>query len=110
MASALINMPRTAKSGEIILIRALIGHPMETGLRPAADGRTIPQDLIRKFTCTVEENGKKQIVFSADLFAAIAANPYLSFNFKASNSCTLYFNWQGDKGFNQTESVVLSVS
>jgi sulfur-oxidizing protein SoxZ len=110
MASALINMPRTAKVGEIILIRALIGHPMETGLRPGADGKTIAQDLIRKFSCTVEEGGKRYGVFSADLFAAVAANPYLSFNIKANSNCTLFFNWQGDNGFNQTESVALTVS
>ena len=42
MARALIHMPEAARRGEVIEIRALIGHPMETGYRPGADGRVLP--------------------------------------------------------------------
>jgi sulfur-oxidizing protein SoxZ len=110
MASAIINMKRSAKPGEVLLIKALIAHPMETGLRPGADGQILPTDLIRTFTCTFENSEKKSTVFSASLYAAIAANPYLSFHFKASTSGKLLFSWVGDNGFSQTESVALTVS
>jgi sulfur-oxidizing protein SoxZ len=110
MASALINMKRTAAAGEILLIKALVAHPMETGLRPGADGQVLPQDLIRTFTCSFESNSKKSTVFSASLFAAIAANPYISFNFKATTSGKLTFTWVGDNGFNQSEYVSLTVA
>jgi sulfur-oxidizing protein SoxZ len=109
MASAIINMKRSAASGEVLLIKALIAHPMETGLRPGADGQILPTDLIRTFTCTFESSDKKSTVFSATLYAAIAANPYLSFYFKASTSGKLVFTWVGDNGFNQSESVALTV-
>jgi sulfur-oxidizing protein SoxZ len=106
MASAIINMKRSAKPGEVLLIKALIAHPMETGLRPGADGQILPTDLIRTF----ENSEKKSTVFSASLYAAIAAKHYLSFHFKASTSGKLVFSWVGDNGFNQSESVALTVS
>jgi sulfur-oxidizing protein SoxZ len=110
MASAIINMKRSASSGEVLLIKALVAHPMETGLRPGADGKVLPTDLIRTFTCTFETTEKKSAVFSANLYAAIAANPYISFYFKASKSGKLTFNWVGDNGFNQSENVSLTVA
>jgi len=106
MARALINMPRSARRGEIMEIRALIAHPMESGYRADAEGRLLPADIIRRFT--VRYDG--EVVFSAELFPAIASNPYLAFSTLATASGTLSFTWEGDRGFTQTESVNLSVT
>ena len=46
---------------------------METGYRTGPDGALVPRDIIRRFVCTY--NGEE--VFSADLFPAISANPFL---------------------------------
>ena len=86
MGRALINVPKTARKGEIVEIRALISHPMETGYRAGSDGRTLPRDIIRRFTCRYNSEG----VFSADLYPAISANPYLAFNVVA-NAINVYF-------------------
>jgi sulfur-oxidizing protein SoxZ len=110
MASALITMPASAKSGSSVEVRALVGHPMETGFRPGADGRVIPANLIRKFSCTFDDGKTKETVFSTELFAAISANPYFSFHLKASVSGTLSFKWEGDNGFSQTETKTLTVT
>ena len=106
MARTLINVPKTAKRGEVIEIRATIGHPMETGFRPGDDGKTLPRNIIQTFTFTY--NG--ELVFSAELFAAISANPYLAFHTIATESGTLVLNWEGDNGFTQTESVRITVT
>jgi sulfur-oxidizing protein SoxZ len=106
MARTLINAPATAKRGEVIEIRTLIGHPMETGFRPGADGKVLPRDIIRRFTCRYNE----EVVFSSELYPAIAANPYLSFYTVATESGTLSFAWEGDNGFAQTETVAIAVS
>ena len=106
MARALINAPTTAKRGEVIEIRATIGHPMETGFRPGDDGKVLPRNIIRRFTCRY--NG--DVVFAADLFSAIAANPYLAFHTVATDSGTLSLTWEGDNGFAQTENVNLTVT
>ena len=111
MARALITIPATAKRNAIIEIRALIQHPMETGYRRSSEGAMLARDLIRRFTCTFEENGgKSEIIFSAKLFAAIAANPYLAFHTIASASGVFVFTWEGDNGFAQTERVIFKVA
>ena len=106
MARALINAPTSARRGDVIEIRATIGHPMETGFRPGDDGRLLPRNIIRRFTCRY--NG--EVVFSADLFSAIAANPYLAFHTVATDSGTLALTWEGDNGFAQTETITLTVA
>lgn len=106
MARALITMPKTAKSGEIVEIRTLIAHPMETGYRAGDDGQIVPRDLIRRFSCRYDG----ELVFSAELFPAVAANPYITFCTVATASGTLQFTWEGDRGFSQTENVVLTVA
>ena len=105
MARALINAPAAARGGEVIEIRTLITHPMETGFRPGADGKTLPRDIIRRFTC--QYNG--EIVFAAELFSAIAANPFIAFHTVASKSGVILCTWKGDNGFAQSESVNITV-
>ena len=99
-------MPKTAKRGEIVEIRTLIAHPMETGYRPGENGAILPRNLIRRFTCRYDD----VVVFSAELFPAVAANPFISFSTVATASGELRFSWEGDNGFAQTESVTLSVT
>lgn len=106
MARTLVNMPRTAKRGEVIEIRVLIAHPMETGFRTGADGRQLPRDIITRFTCRY--NG--QTVFSAALFPSISANPYIAFHTVATESGSLAFSWEGDHGFAQVETLALTVT
>jgi sulfur-oxidizing protein SoxZ len=105
MASALINVPKKAKRGEIIEIKTLMSHIMETGYRRTASGELVPRDIITSFTCRY--NGVE--IFRADLFPAIAANPFMSFFTVATESGKFDFEWIGDKGFTQTASAAISV-
>jgi len=106
MARTLLNVPKAARKGEVIEIRALIAHPMETGFRPGADGKVQPRDIIRRFACRY--NGEQ--VFAAELFSAISANPYVAFHTVATETGTLEFEWQGDNGFTQTERAPITVA
>ena len=89
-----LKLPKEAKKGEIIEIKTLIPHVMESGQRKDKDGKTIPRKIINKFTA--EFNGKP--VFSADIDPAVAANPYLQFNAKVEESGTFKFSWTDDDG------------
>ena len=104
-ARTLIRMPKSAKAGELIEIQAAIGHPMETGHRPGVDGKVLPRDIIRRFNCHYDG----EVVFAAELFPAIAANPYLSFTTRATRSSEVVFSWEGDHGFAHSESLPLRV-
>ncbi len=110
MARTLITMPKTATLGEVIEIRTLIAHPMETGYRHGDDGAMQPRNLIRRLSCRYADGRDDVEIFSAELYPAIAANPYISFFTVATASGTLRFSWQGDNGFAQTESVELTVT
>ena len=105
MASALINVPKRAKRGEIIEIKTLMSHIMETGYRRTAEGEIVPRDIITSFTCRY--NGKE--IFRADLFPAIAANPFISFFTVATESGRFDFEWTGDNGFSETASASITV-
>ena len=121
MARTLITVPRSAKIGEIIEIKVLVQHPMETGYRRSSDGDMLSRDLIRKFTCRfvagthsasagASATSVGEPVIAATFHAAIAANPYLSFNLRATASGTLIFVWEGDQGFVQRETANLLVA
>ena len=75
MIAPRIRVPRQASRGEVIEIKTLISHPMETGYRRDVQGQLLPRHIIQTFTCTY--NGVE--VFRADWHPAIAANPYLAF-------------------------------
>jgi sulfur-oxidizing protein SoxZ len=85
---------KQAKKGELVEVKALVSHTMETGLRKDSSGKTIPRKIINKFSCTV--NGKE--VFAADFEPAISANPYIQFKFRAQESGPVVLTWQDDDG------------
>jgi sulfur-oxidizing protein SoxZ len=105
MASALINVPAKAKRGEIIEIKTLMSHIMETGYRRTATGELIPRNIITSFACRY--NGDE--IFRADLFPAIAANPFITFFTVATESGKFDFDWIGDNGFAESASASIIV-
>ena len=110
MARTLITLPPQVRRDEIIEIRTLIAHAMETGYRPGADGKVLPRDLVRRFSCIFDDGVNKELVFAAELHPAISANPYLAFTLRASGNGSLNFLWEGDNGFRQSETVALRVT
>jgi sulfur-oxidizing protein SoxZ len=105
MAPSLINVPAKAKRGEVIEIKALMSHIMETGFRRTTAGELIARNIITSFSCRY--NGDE--VFRADLFPAIAANPFVSFFTVATESGKFDFEWIGDNGFTETASATIAV-
>lgn len=89
-----VRVPKKAAKGEVVEIKTLISHEMESGQRKDKNGNPIPRKIINKFTCTM--NGAE--VFSADLEPAISANPYLSFFVKIDEPADLVFTWVDDDG------------
>jgi sulfur-oxidizing protein SoxZ len=105
MARALIKLSPNPKRGEVIEIKTLISHEMETGFRHTNTGTAIPRDIITTFVATY--NGEE--IFSAQLFPAIAANPFITFYTIAKESGTLEFRWTGDNGYTASEQVKIAV-
>lgn len=92
--SARVRIPSHARAGEVIEIRTLVSHPMETGFRVDSFGRRIPRNILTRFSCRY---AGREIV-DVDLRPGIAANPYLTFRFIADVSGQVELRWQGDQG------------
>ena len=97
---------KDAKKGDIIEVKTLVSHVMESGQRRDSAGNVIPRKIINKFT--VDLDGKP--IFSADIEPAVSANPYLQFKFKAQESGTLNFTWIDDDGTKITAQEKIMVS
>ncbi|NMM46262.1 thiosulfate oxidation carrier complex protein SoxZ [Rhodospirillaceae bacterium KN72] len=89
-----VKLPKSAAKDEIITIKTLISHDMESGQRKDKDGNAIPRKILNTFTC--EFNG--QAVFSCNMEPAISANPYFEFNARVPESGTFKFSWVDDDG------------
>jgi sulfur-oxidizing protein SoxZ len=106
MVRVLINVPKQVKPNEPFEVKLLISHPMESGQRRDAMGQAIPRDIINSFICTYND----QEVLRADLFPAIAANPFLSFAVVAQESGVLRMHFIDDHGVEQTEMRSITVA
>lgn len=89
-----VRMPTTAKAGDVIEVKTLISHEMETGLRRDSSGNVVPRRIIKKFVATF--NGQE--IFSADWYPAVSANPYQAFFVKVPETGTFEFSWFDDDG------------
>lgn len=110
MARTRISLQGGPVRGVPIEVRTMIGHPMETGYRPGANGQVLARNLIRRFRCSFDDGARSELVFAAELFPAVAANPYLAFHFTPTSDGKLIFVWEGDQEFAQTETIAIQVA
>ena len=106
MGTARVRMPESAKRGEIIEIRTLVQHPMESGFRLDNTGKEIPRHIIESFDCTY--NGRE--VFRVKLHPAVSTNPFFTFYAVAEESGNFVFTWKDDQGgvATATQSLVVN--
>jgi sulfur-oxidizing protein SoxZ len=89
-----VQVPATVAKGNVVPIKVLVGHAMETGLRHDAQGAVIPRKIVNRFVCRLGDAD----VFSVDLHESVAANPYIEFYIEATQSGLLEFLWEEDGG------------
>lgn len=106
MLVARILVPPTARKGEILDIKALVTHPMETGYRRDHNGAAIPRNILTRFTCTY--GGRE--VFAMTLFTGVAANPFVAFSTRATASGEMVFAWTDQHGATHTERKRIEVT
>ena len=89
MAAARIQLSRSVRRGDVVEVRIVIQHPMETGFRYDSMGRRTPRNAIQTLLCRYA--GAE--VFRATLSTGIAANPYLRFFLRALASGDIELTW-----------------
>ena len=88
-----LKYKKIVKVGDNVKIKTLAEHEMETGVRRdnvtgVIYPRLIIQSVIAKY------NGK--IVFKANWFSGVSANPYLAFYITAKESGLIEIEWKDD--------------
>ena len=101
-----VKVPKKATAGEVITIKTLISHKMESGQRKDKDGNIIPRSIINTFTC--DFNG--QNVISVELHGAVSTNPYFQFEAKVPESGEFVFTWLDDDGSPYTDTKSITVA
>lgn len=90
-----VKVPKTAAVGEIVTIKALINHPMESGQRKNSEtGETIPRMVVHTFEVTF--NGKNVVTFYPE--GAVSQNPFFEFVMKVPEAGEVAFKWTDDEG------------
>jgi len=89
-----VKVPKQAAAGEVVTLKTLISHPMESGQRKNADGSVIPRSIINRFTC--ELNGV--MVIDVTLEPAVSTNPYIEFDARVDAAGDFKFTWYDDDG------------
>ncbi len=100
-----IKVEKAKKAGDVIEVKTLITHVMETGFRKGSDGNVIPRNIINTFTATF--GGKE--VFKAELSSGVSANPYISFRLKVPAPGDLEMTWSDDKGEKIVEKIPIAI-
>ena len=101
-----VRVPKTTSKDEVVAIKTLISHPMESGQRKDKDGKVIPRSIINRFTA--EFNGVS--VVDVMLEPAISTNPYIEFDAKIPETGEFTFTWYDDDGdvYEDKQSVTVS--
>ena len=96
---------RAKVEGDRCVVRVLMSHEMETGLRKDAAGHLIPAHFIHRVTATL--NGKP--VFSALWGPAVSKNPVLQFSFAGAKAGDkVQITWVDTKGDTRTDEAVVA--
>lgn len=101
-----VKVQKTAKVGEVINVKALISHLMESGQRKGSDGNLIPRSIINRFTCDV--NGEN--VIDVAIEPAVSTNPYFEFEARIDADSDVVFTWYDDDGsvYTNTQQVAIA--
>ena len=100
-----VKVPKKAASGDVITIKTLISHKMESGQRKDKEGNVIPRSIINRFTC--DFNGEN--VVDIKLEPAISTNPFFEFEAKVPEAGEFQFTWYDDDGsvYEATKSIAI---
>jgi sulfur-oxidizing protein SoxZ len=94
MSIARVHWPDKVRSGEVVKVRLLIQHPMETGYLQDLTGRVVPRNIIQLLTCHLG----KQEVFRIEPSSGISANPFFEFFMRSTTTAEFKVQWIDDKG------------
>lgn len=102
------NMKMRAQlKGDLVEVKVLMSHPMETGRKKDDFGQIIPAHFVQLVTVTL--NGRK--VLEAQWGTGIAKNPYLTFRLKGAKIGDMVaVTWLDNMGASATQAIAVSAT
>lgn len=96
---------RAQIKGDVCEIRVLMSHPMETGQRKDADGKTVPAHFIQNLTVAL--NGKTLV--SGQTAGSVSRNPVFGFKVKGAKAGDkIAVSWIDNKGDKRTDETTVA--
>lgn len=96
---------RATANGDVVEVKVLMRHDMESGQRKDAAGKVIPAHFIK----TLVAKWKDKVVLDAQFGPAVSKDPFLSFKFKGgAKGDKLSVTWVDNKGDTRTDETAIS--
>lgn len=101
-----IVLPQQIKRDAVIFVRAMLAHPMYTGMSRDHDGKLIPEYFVKKVAVTY---GGEEIAHF-EWTSGVSADPYIEFPVRATREAPLAIAWTDSKGhvYRQSANVAFS--
>ncbi len=94
VGAARILVPTTIRRGDVIDVRALVEHPMATGLFRDSEGHPIPAYFINDVSVTFGDREVAHFVWTSGL----SRDPFVEFPLRADREAPLAITWKDNKG------------
>ena len=106
IGDARIRIPDRITRGDVIIVNAIVSHPMDTGFFRTADGQPIPAFFIKDVVVTY---GGEQVA-QFEWTSGVSKDPIVSFTLKADKEAPLTMIWTDNKGgvYRQTANVAFA--
>jgi sulfur-oxidizing protein SoxZ len=103
IGEARIRVPDRVMKGEVIVVNAIISHPMDTGFFRDAGGQPIPAYFIKDVRVTYGDQEVARFMWTS----GISRDPIVSFTLKADREAPLTMTWTDNKGgvFSQSADI-----
>jgi sulfur-oxidizing protein SoxZ len=93
LGAARILVPTGIHRGDVIDVRALVEHPMATGLFRDADGHPIPAHFINDVRVMYGDREVARFVWTS----GISRDPFVQFSLRADREAELRFIWKDNR-------------
>jgi thiosulfate oxidation carrier complex protein SoxZ len=104
IGDARIRIPDRIARGDLIIVNAIVVHPMDTGFFRTAEGQPIPAFFIKDVVVTY---GDEQVA-RFEWTSGVSRDPIVSFTLKADKEAPLTMVWTDSKGGVYRQSVAIA--
>jgi thiosulfate oxidation carrier complex protein SoxZ len=104
IGDARIRIPDRIARGDLIIVNAIVVHPMDTGFFRTAEGQPIPAFFIKDVVVTYGDEPVARFEWTS----GVSKDPIVSFTLKADKEAPLTMIWTDSKGGVYRQSVTIA--